>query len=82
LLRDILAFPGLPRRWHDHEPGAPLAPLSTITYRKDGVELVFFWTITTFGTPQDVTLDELRIECSFPADESTGRLCRELAATP
>jgi hypothetical protein len=82
LLRDILAFPGLPSRWHDHEPGAPLAPLSTITYRKDGVDLAFFWTITTFGTPQDVTLDELRIECSFPGDERTGRLCRELAATP
>jgi hypothetical protein len=24
-------------------------------------------TITTFGTPRDVTLDELWIECAFPA---------------
>jgi hypothetical protein len=30
-----------------------------------------FSTITTFGTPQDVTLQELRIECFFPADEAT-----------
>jgi hypothetical protein len=59
---------------------APLAPVSTITYRKGGVDLTFFWTITTFGTPQDITLDELRIECSFPADEATDRLCRDLAA--
>jgi transcriptional regulator with XRE-family HTH domain len=82
LLRDILAYPGVPQRWHDRELGAPLSPLSTITYRKDGINLTFFWTITTFGTPQDVTLEELRIECSFPADEPSERLCRDLAAAP
>jgi transcriptional regulator with XRE-family HTH domain len=26
---------------------------------------------TTFGTAQDITLQELRIECFFPADETT-----------
>jgi hypothetical protein len=31
-----------------------------------------------FGTPHDVTLEELRIECSFPADETTSAACREL----
>jgi transcriptional regulator with XRE-family HTH domain len=82
LLRDILAYPGVPPRGHGRELGAPLAPLSTITYRKDGINLTFFWTITTFGTPQDVTLEELRIECSFPADEPSDRLCRDLAAAP
>ena len=24
-------------------------------------------TVTTFGTPQDVTLQEIRLECFFPA---------------
>jgi hypothetical protein len=43
------------------------------------VGLRFFSTIATFGTPQDVTLEELRIECSFPADDVTERFCRELA---
>jgi hypothetical protein len=38
----------------------------------------FFSTITSFGTPHDVTLEELRIECSFPADEATATACREL----
>jgi hypothetical protein len=42
--------------------------------------LTFFWTITTFGTPRDVTLEELRIECSFPADDAADRLCRDFAA--
>jgi hypothetical protein len=31
------------------------------------------------GTPQDVTLQELRIECSFPADASTAQASRQLA---
>jgi transcriptional regulator with XRE-family HTH domain len=34
-------------------------------------ELRFFSTTTVFGTPRDVTLDELAIEAFFPADEAT-----------
>lgn len=33
----------------------------------------FFTTLSTLGTPQDVTLAELRIECFHPADEETTR---------
>jgi hypothetical protein len=33
---------------------------------------------STFGTPRDVTLDELRIECAFPADQATADLCHAL----
>jgi hypothetical protein len=40
-----------------------------------GTEISLFTTLTTFGTPRDVTLDELAIEAFFPADEATlGRL--------
>jgi hypothetical protein len=42
----------------------------------------FFSTVTTLGTPQDVTLQELRIECFFPADDSTEIAARKLAAAP
>lgn len=34
----------------------------------------FFTTITTFGTPRDVTLDELAIELFYPADAATAEL--------
>ncbi|MGC4086597.1 MAG: hypothetical protein QM756_01630 [Polyangiaceae bacterium] len=34
--------------------------------------------MTTLGTAQDVTLQELRIECFFPADDDTKRYAREL----
>jgi hypothetical protein len=51
----------------------------TVEFRKDGRALRFFSTITTFGTPRDVTLDELRIECAFPADQATADFCQGLA---
>jgi transcriptional regulator with XRE-family HTH domain len=41
-----------------------------------GVELSLFTTITTFGTPRDVTLDELALELFFPADADTERVLR------
>ena len=38
----------------------------------------FFSTVTTLGTPLDVTLQELRIECFFPASAETERSARAL----
>ena len=40
------------------------------------VELSLFTTLTTFGTPRDITLDELAIELFYPADEATEALLR------
>ena len=39
----------------------------------------FFSTLTSLGTPYDITLHELRVECFFPADEATEDACRRLA---
>jgi hypothetical protein len=43
-----------------------------------------FTTLTTFGTPLDVTLDvtldELALELFFPADAASEAILRELAA--
>jgi hypothetical protein len=36
--------------------------------------------IATLGTPQDVTVQEIRIECFFPADDATARVFRDWAA--
>jgi hypothetical protein len=36
-----------------------------------GDELAFFSTLATFGTPLDITLEELSIESFFPADRTT-----------
>jgi transcriptional regulator with XRE-family HTH domain len=78
LLSEVLAYPGVPARWGSRDIGSSTTPLLTTIFRKDDVELRFFSTITTFGTPRDVTLEELHIECSFPADEATAAKCRAL----
>ena len=44
-------------------------------------ELSLFTTLTTFGTPRDITLDEVAIELFYPADEPTARLLAEAGAT-
>jgi transcriptional regulator with XRE-family HTH domain len=79
LLDEALRYPGVPARWRERELAAPPPPLLTVVFRTGSRELRFFSTITTFGTPRDVTIDELRIECAFPADDATAELCRALA---
>lgn len=45
-------------------------------------ELSFISATTIFGTPVDVTLQELALETFFPADPQTGEALRRLAAAP
>jgi len=46
--------------------------------RIDGRELRLFSTITTFGTPMDITLDEVAVELYYPADaESAAYLANQ-----
>jgi hypothetical protein len=47
---------------------------------KDGLRVSLFTVIATFGTAQDVTADELRIESFFPADKATETLFRTAPA--
>jgi transcriptional regulator with XRE-family HTH domain len=49
--------------------------------RVDGGVLGFISTTTIFGTPVDVTLQELALETFFPADETTAQALRALAGT-
>jgi hypothetical protein len=51
-------------------PGDLLLP---IHIRMGNLDLRLFSTIMTLGTPQDVTLQELRIETFFPADQDSER---------
>jgi transcriptional regulator with XRE-family HTH domain len=82
LLEEVLAYPGIPATWRTRDLSAPTTPLLTTHFRKGDIELVFFSTLTLFGTPNDVALEDLRIECSFPADAATAERCRALFAEP
>jgi hypothetical protein len=79
LLAELRAFagPSLHQR-----PPAPISAadlLLPIHIKKEDLELRLFSTIMTLGTPQDVTLQELRIETFFPADEASERAWRTVA---
>lgn len=60
---------------------AALLPVLPLDLLVQGTRISLFTVIATFGTAQDVTTDELRIEFLFPADEGTERLFRAGAAT-
>lgn len=55
-----------------------LAPTVPLEISIGGSTLTLINTITTFGTPQDVALQELRIEMAFPADSKTDLSLRAL----
>ena len=52
--------------------GDPL-PFLPVALQRDGVTLSLFTTLTTLGTPRDAGLQEMRIECFYPADEASRR---------
>ena len=59
--------------------GTALVPVLPFNIEKDGLRISLFTVIATFGTAQDVTADELRIESLFPADAATEALFRATA---
>ena len=75
LLERLEAMPTTPANWRELAAGYPDGPTVDLIVEKDGRRYAFFTTVTTFGTPQDVTLQELRIESYFPSDEATRALC-------
>jgi transcriptional regulator with XRE-family HTH domain len=70
-LDELLSYPAVPSRWRVQDLDDSPPPFLTINYRWNNSTLRFFSTITTFGSPQDVALQEMRIESFFPADEAT-----------
>jgi hypothetical protein len=79
LLKEILAYPGVPEHWRFRDVDNEISPVLNLVYCSSAGQLSFFETITAFAGPRDVTLDELRIECFFPADENTTAFCTRLA---
>lgn len=80
LLDQVMLYPGVPEQWRRRDLGSEPDPVLTMTFRSPAGNLRFFETITTFASPRDITLDELRIDCAFPADAHTAKLCAQLAA--
>lgn len=58
-----------------------LVPVMSFNMSIGGLSVSMFAVIATFGTAQDVTADELRIETLFPADAQTEALFRGASAS-
>jgi transcriptional regulator with XRE-family HTH domain len=81
-LRDeIFTYPGLPSGWKAPHGPSHDSPVLAMHLRKGDLDLAFFSTLTTFAMPRDVALQQLKIECFYPADTKTAEVARRLAAT-
>jgi transcriptional regulator with XRE-family HTH domain len=81
LLAELRSYPlpstrNHPRRITAHEDAGVFVPMQLSA--GDAV-LSFISTTTVFGTPVDVTLAEIALECFFPADAATAEHLRRLA---
>jgi transcriptional regulator with XRE-family HTH domain len=78
LRAEVESYPGLPHpSWHRGAAGDDHDVLVPFRFRTtDGSVLSLFTTLTSFGTPRDITVEELALELFFPADGATERLLR------
>jgi transcriptional regulator with XRE-family HTH domain len=79
-IEEVMAYPDVPASFRKLRFEERPAPVLTLDYIVGGKSLSVFTTIATLGTPQDVTLQEIRIECFFPADDRSDALFKSLAA--
>ena len=61
-------------------PGEHHGVLMPFEFRTPAGGLRLISTTTVFGSPVDITLQELALETFFPADEASANLLRQLAA--
>lgn len=74
LLEELRGYPApspprIARPTRDY--GGMVLPFELAT---DAGVMAFFSTVTVFGTPIDITLSELALECFYPADEATAEI--------
>ena len=69
LLAALKAYPGVPQDMGIARP-ADNAPMIPLRFRAGDGVVSLFSMVTTVGTPQTVTSQELRIETLFPTDEA------------
>jgi transcriptional regulator with XRE-family HTH domain len=79
LLEELRGYPAPyalrpPPRRRDY--AGMVVPFELVT---DAGVLAFFSTTTVFGTPVDVTLSELALECFYPADAATAEILQSTA---
>lgn len=78
LLERLRGYEGVREAMTKASPPAS-APVLPMHFRKGDTTLRLFTSVATLGTPQDITLQELRIESFFPMDSDTTNVLRTWA---
>jgi transcriptional regulator with XRE-family HTH domain len=79
ILNEIMVYPGLSAFSKPARAPAATSPVMTMQLQKGDLRLAFFSTFTTFAMPADAALQQLKIECFYPADDATAEIARKLA---
>lgn len=82
LLERLMAYKGVRTALALGTDKADAGPVLAMHFRKRDTSLRLFTTIATLGSPQDITLQELRIEFFFPMDDATARLFASWVEAP
>lgn len=80
LLRELSQYSGPGGKNHLAVPTEEPAVAIPFCIRTERGLLTFFTTTTMFGSPVDITLSELAVECFYPADAATADIVRATAA--
>ncbi len=82
LAQEVLRYPNVAalRPLPIEAPGAVPSLLIPCVLELGGQRFSLFTTLTSFGTPRDITLAELSIELFYPSDPETDTLLHQLAA--
>ena len=75
-MREVSGYPSLVPCNPDHAADIPYANSVPFRIATSRGLLSSFSTTTVFGTPVDVTLSELALECFYPADAATAENVR------
>lgn len=83
LLLELAAHSPLPGEQPAAAPDTPGSDIAVLFRLRSPLgELALLSTLTTFGTPTDVTLSELALEAFYPAEPVTAERLRQLAQLP
>jgi transcriptional regulator with XRE-family HTH domain len=81
LYDELVAYPGVTTEYDPASPPNPNDLMLMQELRLEDRRLVFFCTLTTFGTPRDLTLAELSIVAFYPADLETAEALTAVGAS-
>lgn len=82
LIAEVLTYPDIPEDWQMANPLDAALPVLPLEFEFGGTTLSWITTVASFGTPQDVTAEEIMIECMFPANAETEAAIKAMSEGP